>query len=173
MVVKKILGNIVDYPINDRVVEEVWLEWFELEKKRMRKALAGGEEIGICLEPDGGESGTAQDSAGHSVSSAHSSLHLHEGDVLYADDTRVIIVAVVPCELTVVEVTTMKEMGRLCFELGNRHLSLAIDENKVTVPYDEPTFHYLDQMGFSLEKIEGKFSHFTVCHAHGSVHHHE
>lgn len=148
MVVEKILGNITDYPVGNRVVEEVQLEWFELEKRRMRKTLASGEEIGICIG-------------------------LHEGDVLYADDTRVIIVAVIPCELTVIEVTSMVEMGRLCFELGNRHLSLAIEESKVTVPYDEPTFHYLDQMGFSIEKVEGRFSHFTVCHAHGGAHHHE
>lgn len=173
MVVTKILGNIADYPINDRVVEEVQLEWFELEKKRMRKALASGEEIGICLELDAGDSAASQEGMEHSVSGTHSTLHLHEGDVLYADKMRVIIVAVVPCELTVVEVTTMKEMGRLCFELGNRHLSLSIEEDKVTVPYDEPTFHYLDKMGFCLEKMEGKFSHFTVCHAHGSVHWHE
>lgn len=148
MVVEKILGNIADYPVGNRVVEEVQLEWFELEKRRMRKTLASGEEIGICIG-------------------------LHEGDVLYADDTRVIIVAVIPCELTVIEVTSMVEMGRLFFELGNRHLSLAIEESKVTVPYDEPTFHYLDQMGFSIEKVEGRFSHFTVCHAHGGAHHHE
>lgn len=150
MVVNKILGNIADYPIGDRSVEEVPLEWYELEKKRMRKALAGGGEIGICLESE--------------------SLHLHEGDVLYADDVRVIIAAVMPCELTVIEVTTMKEMGRLCFELGNRHLSIAIEENKVTVPYDEPTFYYLDKLGFSLEKTEGKFSHFTECHVHTHTH---
>jgi len=148
MVVKKILGNIADYPVGNRAIEEVQLEWFELEKRRMRKTLASGEEIGICIG-------------------------LHEGDVLYADDTRVIIVAIVPCELTVIEVTSMEEMGRLCFELGNRHLSLAIEESKVTVPYDEPTFHYLDQMGFSIEKVEGRFSHFTVCHAHEGAHHHE
>jgi len=161
MVVKKILGNIEGYPVEGRTVEEVQLEWFELEKKRMRKTLASGEEIGICLELD----------ADPPECSMHSPLHLHEGDILYSDNTRVIIVAIVPCELTVIEVMTMKEMGRLCFELGNRHLSLAIEENKVTVPYDEPTFRYLDKMGFSLEKIEGRFSNFTVCHghAHGQI----
>ena len=37
MVVEKILGNIADYPVGNRVVEEVQLEWFELEKRRMRK----------------------------------------------------------------------------------------------------------------------------------------
>lgn len=154
MVVKSVLGRLPDYPVGTRKVEKVWLEWFELEKKRMRKALESGEEIGICLD--------SSDPHGHG--------HLHEGDVLYADAERVIAAAVAPCDLTVIEVTGMIEMGRLCFELGNRHLSLKIEENKVTIPYDEPTFHYLDKMGFCLEKVEGCFSHFTVCHGHGHDH---
>lgn len=153
MIVKQILGRLSEYPVGTRKIEKVYLEWFELEKKRLRKALESGEEIGICLEP--------------SDSNSHSHAHLHEGDVIYADGERVIAVAVASCELTVIEVTGMIEMGRLCFELGNRHLSLKIEENRVTIPYDEPTFHYLDKMGFRLEKAEGSFSHFTVCHGHG------
>lgn len=152
MVVKEILGRLPAYPTRARKVEKVYLEWFELEKKRLRKTLESGEEIGICLDA----------SDAHS----HSHAHLHEGDVLYADEERVIAAAVAPCELTVVEVTGMTEMGRLCFELGNRHLSLKIEENRVTIPYDAPTFHYLDKMGFCPEKVEGSFTHFTVCHGH-------
>lgn len=136
-----------------RKVEKVYLEWFELEKKRLRKTLESGEEIGICLDA--------------SDTQSHSHTHLHEGDVLYADEERVIAAAVAPCELTVVEVTGMIEMGRLCFELGNRHLSLKIEENRVTIPYDDPTFHHLEKMGFCPEKVEGSFTHFTVCHGHG------
>ena len=66
----------------------------------------------------------------------------------------------------------MQEMGRLCFELGNRHLSLSIGEKEVSVPYDEPTFLYLAKLGFKPEKKKEKFTHFTVCHAHGHSHSH-
>ncbi len=153
MVVKEILGRLPAYPAGARKVEKVYLEWFELEKKRLRKTLESGEEIGICLDA--------------SDTQSHSHTHLHEGDVLYADEERVIAAAVAPCELTVVEVTGMIEMGRLCFELGNRHLSLKIEENRVTIPYDDPTFHHLEKMGFCPEKVECSFTHFTVCHGHG------
>ena len=47
----------------------------------------------------------------------------------------------------------MIEMGRLCFELGNRHLSLKIDDDCVCVPYDHPTFEYLLKLGFNAEKL--------------------
>lgn len=153
MLIEKAIGNIKDYPIGTRRIENVYLEWFELEKKLMRKTLESGEKVGIRLSSD-----------------ENSHAHLHEGDILYADDERVLVVELLPCELTEIEVHSMKEMGRLCFEIGNRHLSLAIEDDRVTIPYDAPTFEYLDKLGFHPVKVEKKFSHFTVCHAHGHSH---
>ena len=147
MIAENILGNISDYPVNDRRIEKLVLEWYELEKKLMRKRTDSGEEIGIRM-----------------------SGHMKDGDILYADEQRVIVIDVLPAELTVIPVSTMQEMGRLCFELGNRHLSLSIGENEVSVPYDEPTFLYLAKLGFKPEKKKEKFTHFTVCHAHGHSH---
>lgn len=147
MVVEKILGNLSNYDLKDRTLDKVWIEWYELEKKLLKKITESGEEVGIRLEN-----------------------HLHEGDILYADESRVVAVDILPCELTAVTVSTMQEMGRLCFELGNRHLSLSIEEHQVTVPYDEPTFSYLEKLGFHPEKKVDKFRHFTVCHAHGHSH---
>lgn len=153
MIVTKILGNINDFPLQNRTVDKLFVEWYELDKKLLRKTSEAGEEVGIRLSEDEGFHG-----------------HFHEGDVLYADDTKVTIVDILPCELTVTEVSSMKEMGRLCFELGNRHLSLAIEEGKVSVPYDEPTFLYLKKLGFAAEKRTEKFTHFTVCHGHEHTH---
>lgn len=151
MLVEKILGNSKDFPVGDREIDKVYVEWFELDKKLLRKTSEAGEEIGIRLE-------------------GHSHGHLHEGDVLFADEQKVIMVDILPCELTVVDVHSMQEMGKLCFELGNRHLSLSIGESRVSVPYDAPTFEYLQKLGFAPRKENEKFSHFTVCHAHGHSH---
>lgn len=150
MIIEKILGNRKTYPIGGRKIDTVGIEWYESEKKLLRKITASGEEIGIRI-----------------------SVPIQDGDVLYADDSRVIVAEILPSELTVVHVYTMREMGRLCFELGNRHLSLSIGENEVSVPYDEPTFAYLAKLGFAPEKKLAKFTHFTVCHAHGHSHDHE
>ncbi len=75
-------------------------------------------------------------------------------------------------DLTRIVVKDMKSMGRLCFELGNRHLTLSINEGEVCVPYDEPTFQYLGKLGFMPQRISAKFANFTVCHAHGHEHSH-
>lgn len=153
MVIEKVLGNLKDFPVGNRTIDTVFVEWYELDKKLLRKVSEAGIEVGIRLTAD-------------------SHGHLHEGDVLYADEEKVLAVDILPCELTTVEVHSMQEMGRLCFELGNRHLSLAIGETKVSVPFDEPTFAYLDKLGFAPKKEVAKFSHFTVCHAHGHTHAH-
>ena len=150
MITEKILGNIKTYLVEERKIDTVGIEWYESEKKLLRKTTQSGEEIGIRI-----------------------SIPIQDGDVLYADDSRVIVAEILPSELTVVHVHTMQEMGRLCFELGNRHLSLSIGENEVSVPYDEPTFAYLAKLGFVPEKKVEKFTHFTVCHAHGHTHDHE
>ena len=151
MIVEKILGNLSDsYPVNDRRIDTVALEWYELDKKLLRKETSEGETIGIRI-----------------------SGHMHEGDVLWEDDSHLIVIDVVPTDLTVVAVDTMQAMGRLCFELGNRHLSLSIGEHEVRVPYDAPTFEYLEKLGFAPVRKKAKFAHFTVCHAHGHSHAHE
>ena len=119
MIIEKVLGNRKTYPIENRKIDTVGIEWYESEKKLLRKTTAAGEEIGIRI-----------------------STPIQDGDVLYADDARVIVAEILPSELTVVHVYTMREMGRLCFELGNRHLSLSIGENEVSLPYYNPTFSY-------------------------------
>lgn len=146
MVTDKVLGNLENFTVNSREVDKVYMEWFELEKKRIKKQTDRGEEIGIVVPAD---------------------VHLKNHDVIYADQEKIIAIEQLPCELTVVRVDTMKQMGRLCFELGNRHLSLAISDNEVRVVYDEPTFLYLKKLGFDAEKKRGLFENYTVCHAHG------
>jgi urease accessory protein len=65
----------------------------------------------------------------------------------------------------------MQEMGRLCFELGNRHLQLSIGDTWVSTPYDNPTFEYLHKLGFHGERITEKFTPEVVVRGHH--HHHE
>lgn len=124
-------------------------EWFELEKKRIRKTAQDGTEIGVCIEEP-----------------------LHPGDIIAEEGSRSYVVSLLPSHLIRTPVHTMEEMGRLGFELGNRHLSLKITSDSITVPYDEPTFLYLKKLGFAPEEIHDTFADFIVCKGHGD-HGHE
>lgn len=146
MIVDKILGK---YISSNKMVETISIDWFERDKKILRKSTSSGEEIGIKIDST-----------------------LNENDIIYEDDNRIIIVDIAPCDLISIEVSTMKEMGRLCFELGNRHLSLSIEDNMVKCPFDTPTFEYLKKLGFKAKKIHDKFTGYTECKAHAHNHGH-
>lgn len=147
MIIEKIVGNIKTAAADGRRKDSVQLDWYEREKKLLSKVSEGGETIGIRVDKP-----------------------IEDGDILYQDEDRVIYIDILPTELIHISVHTMQEMGHLCFELGNRHLSLAIREDYVQVPYDEPTYLYLKKLGFEAVKKEEKFLDYTVCHAHAHSH---
>lgn len=130
-------------------VQYVGIDWFERDKHVIRKKLPSGEEIGIKSESP-----------------------LSSGDIIFEDKDRIVVVKLLPCELLNVKISNIKEMGRVCFELGNRHLSLLISEDSVKCPYDEPTFEHLKKLGFECEKVLDSFEGFIECRAHGQHHGH-
>lgn len=147
MICNKILGNIQGITPTKAVVP-VPFEWFELEKKRIAKTAEDGTPLGVTI-----------------------SQMLSDGDILAETEDALYICDLVPRELIEIHVHTMTEMGRLCFELGNRHLSLKIQESRVCIPFDKPTFEYLQKLGFHAKAVTEKFSSFTECKAHGSSNH--
>lgn len=148
MIVTTILGNKETYK-DDKKIIAVKFEWFELGKKRIKKIAEDGTELGITV-----------------------SDKLHQGDILGQTQDRAYMVQVLPTHLIKIKVYSMEEMGRLGFELGNRHLSLEIRENEVRVPFDKPTFEYLKKLGFHVEDVEESFHDPIECKAHGHTHHH-
>lgn len=62
-------------------------------------------------------------------------------------------------------------MGRLCYELGSRHISSEISENIVKCPFDEGLFLSLKTLGFQAEKI-GEDNSENISHTkiHQEVH---
>ncbi len=148
MIVENILGNLNGQPV-DVPVDYVRLDWFEAEKKRLRKTTDSGVEVGIAVDRP-----------------------LKDGDILYRDSHTCIAVKLTTCELLKIPVSSMQEMGRLCFEIGNRHLSLKIGEQAVWIPLDTPTEEHLTRLGFRCERVVDRFDGFVVCKAHGHTHHH-
>lgn len=147
MIIEKIVGKLT---VTEKKVDTVIVDWYERDKKLLRKTTSSGEDIGIKVEQP-----------------------LNDGDILFEDDSRIIAVEIAPCDLISVKVSSMTEMGRLCFELGNRHLSLSISEDTVKCPYDVPTFEYLKKLGFKAEKTHEKFAGYIECRAHAHTHSHD
>ena len=154
MIAEHILGNVRD-GVTETVVN-IPFEWFETEKKRIAKTAEDGTEFGVCRRTV--------------ARRRYSCTGERQGCMRCG---------LSPSRLIETRVSTMQEMGRLCFELGNRHLSLKIEPDRVTVPYDEPTLLYLQHLGFNAHETHAAFADYIVCKAHGAWtahshhHHHE
>jgi urease accessory protein len=148
MIIENILGK---KPENsgEKIIETVSFEWFEMNNKILKKVSSAGTEIGLRL-----------------------SQPLFDGGVLYEDNEKIICLELLPCETTRVNVHDIRDMGRACFELGNRHLPLSITETSVSTPYDKPTYDYLEKLEFHCERVTEKFTPEIIVHGHGHGHSH-
>ena len=131
------------------------LPFGERSKSRLRAVLDNGEEAGLFLERG-------------SV--------LRHGDLLLADDGRVVEVQAAPETVSTVHTADALMLARASYHLGNRHVALEIGPGWLRYQHD----HVLDDMlrGFGLEVVieqipfepEGgayvAASHHTHAHAH-------
>ncbi|MEM2136045.1 MAG: urease accessory protein UreE [Candidatus Jordarchaeaceae archaeon] len=137
MIVNRVMGNIRDMYVGERVLEKLPLQWHETKRRLIRGKTDGGTEIGIFLEKTGS---------------------IHDGDVIYCDGEKVIVVEILPLELIMIEPETMAEMGHVCFLLGNRHLTVFIEEDRVFTPYEPTLWDYLRKFNFKIQKVQRRVS---------------
>jgi urease accessory protein len=124
-------------------------------RSRFRARLVGGEEVGVILERG---------------------QILRGGDLLLADDGRVIQIGAAPETVSNVYGTDPRQLARAAYHLGNRHVTLQIGECWLRYRHD----HVLDDMvrGLGLDvtveqapfEPESGAYHTGGGHSHG---HHE
>ncbi|KGE12312.1 urease accessory protein UreE [Sphingobacterium deserti] len=94
------------------------LAWHELDRGVLRKFTRNGQEIGFR-----NLTGVA----------------LQDGDVLFRDAQSCIVVKILPCMCLVIQPKNKIEMASVCFEIGNRHLPIAIPSaDEVLIAFEEP-----------------------------------
>jgi urease accessory protein len=129
--------------------EKVYLESADLVKRIQRVTTDHGTEIGIRLK---------------------NPRDLVAGDVLYMDDKNMIVIDVLSDDLLVISPRSLKEMGTIAHQLGNRHLPAQFEENEMLVQYDYLVEELLQelQIPFTREdrKVKQAFRH--IGHSHES-----
>lgn len=130
MLCEKILGKITDEPFKSLAIDYVDIEWYEAFKKLHKKTTHSGEEIGIRLDNEVLTKG------------------LNEGDVLYADDKKAVVVNIPPCEVIVADVPDDSLIPKVCYEIGNRHATLFCGDNarQFITPYNQPMLEMLQKI---------------------------
>lgn len=152
MICKEIIGNISSYSaVKDKKVEHLSIEWYEATKRIMRKKTPTGIEVAIKFLKEG--------------------QRLREGDIVYEDDTTLVAIDILPCDAIQVAPKTLLEMGTICYEIGNKHLPLFIQEDKVLVPYEKPLERLLIASGYTVDKVNCKLLNMlkanVEAHSHG------
>ncbi len=150
MLIDKIVSNIKDMDIGSAAKDYVYIEWYEAEKKVLHKTSSAGIGIGIR-------------NAGNP---------LRDGDILWYDSISALIIKICECECLALEPVTMVEMGKACYEMGNRHAPLFIEDGELLTPYDEPLFTALLKCGFKVYKKTARLINPLGGRAGGHTHSH-
>ena len=136
MLIKQKIGNLASIDLYQQKIDFAVIEWHETNKRILHKKSKSGKELVMKFLSEAPQ--------------------LTEGDILWRDDTSVIVVEIQPCEAIVVRPNSMYQMASLCYETGNKHLPLFYINEEILVPYDEPLFKLLSAAGYKPERATRK-----------------
>lgn len=152
ILINSIQGNVQSFDIGARVIDLLQLEWFETNKKVMRRHTLNGLEIGW--------------KAGKGLPV------LQDGDILWTDDHMVVAASILPAAAIVLKPLTMLDMATICYEIGNKHLPLFIVNEDVLVPFEDPLFRWLEAKGYKPVQENRVLTNMlrsnVLLHEHGS-----
>lgn len=131
------------------------------QKTRLRMTLPSGEDIGLVLDR-----GTS----------------LHPGDLLSADDGRVVMIIAAEEALLEVRSNDALALVRAAYHLGNRHVPVEIAPGRLRFPADAILARMLRGLGFAVTEVRAAFepepgaygaaspAHAGRTHHHGVIH---
>lgn len=132
-----LINNILkDFSPNEKLEEDILeIEWYETSKSVLRRRTQNQRDIGLKKQDR---------------------TPLQDGDILYANDEFYIKIIIKPCDCIVIKPRNFTEMGMVCFEIGNMHLPIFIDNaEQVNVAYEGPLYDFLQRKQYDCS-IEHK-----------------
>ncbi len=136
MLIKHKIGNLNNTETSGKKIDWLALQWYEARKRILRKKTTNGEEILLKF--------------------LNENPALTEGDILFADDSHIIAVSILPCNCMVVQPKNMFEMASVCYEIGNKHLPLFYEAEQLLVPFEKPLYNLLLAQGFEVKEENRK-----------------
>lgn len=142
-VYKQILGNIKNNKNTSlKHIEKVFLSPDDLLKKVILAKTDHDNEIGISLDRG---------------------VQVEDGDIIFEDDKNMLVIHITNTDVLIIKPTSIKQMGIIAHNLGNRHSPAQFTEMEMLVPYDYLIEEYLKSIGAIYErksiKLEQAFRH--------------
>jgi urease accessory protein len=150
MLIQQKIGNLNSYAVGAKTIDWLALHWFETNKRIQRKRSNAGQEIALKFLQE--------------------NPALTQGDILYEDAETVVAVEVLPCECLVIAPKNMFEMASVCYEIGNKHLSLFYENDELLIPFEQPLYKLLTAQGYEVKQQQRKLLQplKTTVAPHGS-----
>lgn len=157
MIINEIIGNKSTMSLEGLEIDFLELEWFETSKRIQSKITNDGTQIAIKFLKEG--------------------QRLSQDDVLFKDNKKAIIINIKECEAIVVAPTSLLEMGTVCYEVGNKHVPIFIQDNQVLIPFEEPLFRWLIASGYrpvkEMRQLKSILKSTDAVHGHSHKHREE
>ena len=136
MLIQEKKGNINSADTGNKNIDRLQLEWFETNKRILRKKTNAGTELSLKFLKE--------------------NAALTEGDILFEDENTIVAVEVIPCDCLVIKPINMFEMASVCYEIGNKHLPLFYDNDELLIPFEKPLLHLLQAKGYAVTQATRK-----------------
>ncbi len=151
MIVQEVLGNMATYTNRYTGIDWLPIEWYETGKRIFRKNTLGGLEV-----------------AAKFLAAPHA---LQDGDILLATNGILVVVQIVPCNCLTIAPQNNHQLANICYEIGNKHLPLFMDEHLLLTPYDAPLHRLLQAQGYLTSQEHRQLLHplKTTVAPHNSV----
>jgi urease accessory protein len=127
------------------------LPYLDRSKSRLRARLSDGQEIGLFLPR---------------------STVLHDGDVLVCDNTQLVRVKAAAEDVMLVGASSPRELARLAYHLGNRHMQMEIGADFLKLEYDAVLADMVIGLGGTVMRAQLPFEPESGAYGHGAHHHH-
>ncbi|TWI59690.1 urease accessory protein UreE [Halalkalibacter nanhaiisediminis] len=148
MHIKQVIGHLESFKHEVTMIEWVELDWEELNKRILRKKTDKGREIAIVLDEQG----------------------LTSGDILFHEPGCTIAIRTKLEPAYVIQPKSMHDMGKVAFELGNRHTPCILENNEIIVRYDKTLEVIFHETGVPYVQTEKRFNQPFKYKGH---HHHD
>lgn len=134
---ERIVRNLAesDGQADGREIDYVDIDWDEC-KSVLKKRSRGGQEVRVLLPHP---------------------QRVRHGDVLFEDESRTVMVNVIPCEVIVVRASDAQGMGILALELGNLHWPTQIGGDEVIFPPDDAAIDVVKKLGMTWRTEQRRF----------------
>lgn len=136
MLITEKIGNVNFFNINNRKVDYLMLEWYETNKMGLHKQTIMGLDVVIELNSE--------------------NQSLAEGDIIYEDDFKIIVIELNECDAIILRPKSMLEMGRICNEIGGKQQQVFYQSDEILIAFEASLYRSFSAAGYDISRGKRK-----------------